>query len=72
VNARGRTCLVLQMQAYALSGSLTREEMAEATGLPGDRVNTIIRDLSLRDQEIRNAEAAERVRRHSVPERYTR
>lgn len=55
------------MHAYALSGALSREEMAQATGLPVEGVNTIIGELALREQELRNARAAEMVRRHSAP-----
>jgi hypothetical protein len=52
------------MQALALSNSLSREDMARATGLAKSRVDQIIRELTEQDQRRRNAEALERVRRH--------
>jgi hypothetical protein len=53
-----------RMQALALSNSLSREDMARATGLAKSRVDQIIRELTEEDQRRRNAEALERVRRH--------
>src|SRR5271154_1489078 len=58
------------MHAYALSGALSREEMAQATGLSLERVNAIIRELAEREQAARNARALEMVRRHSPPEMF--
>lgn len=53
-----------RLQALACSGSLSREDMARATGLAKSRVDQIIRELTEQDQRRRNAEAVERVRRH--------
>lgn len=53
-----------RMQALALSGSLSREDMARATGLAKSRVDQIIRELTEDDQRRRSEEAMERVRRH--------
>jgi len=53
-----------QMQAWALSNSLSRRDMAIATGLVKSRVDQIIRDLTLADQARKSREAVERVRRH--------
>lgn len=55
------------MQALALSNSLSREDMARATGLAKSRVDQIIRELTEEDQRRRNVEALERVRRHMPP-----
>lgn len=52
------------MQAWALSNTLSRHDMAVATGLAKSRVDQLIREASERDISRRNAEAAERVRRH--------
>jgi hypothetical protein len=56
------------MQALALSGSLSRQDMARAAGLSKTRVDQIIRELAEEDQRRRNAEGLERVRRHMGPE----
>jgi hypothetical protein len=56
------------MQALALSNSLSREDMARATGLAKSRVDQIIRELTDEDQRRRNAEALERARRHMPPD----
>ena len=53
-----------QMQAWALSNSLSRRDMAIATGLVKSRVDQIIRDLPLSDDARKAHEAVERVRRH--------
>jgi hypothetical protein len=53
-----------QMQAWALSSSLSRRDMAAATGLVKSRVDQIIRDLTLDDDARKAREAVERVRRH--------
>jgi len=55
------------MKALALSNSLSREDMARATGLAKSRVDQIIRELTEEDQRRRNAAALERVRRHMPP-----
>jgi hypothetical protein len=54
----------LRMQALALSNSLSREDMARATGLAKSRVDQIIRELTEADERRREAEALERFRRH--------
>lgn len=56
-----------QMQAWALSNSLSRQDMAVAVGLAKSRVDQIIRDLTLLDQARNAREAYERLRRH-MPE----
>lgn len=53
-----------RMQALALSGSLSREDMARATGLAKSRVDQIIRELTEEDARIRAVAAEERVSRH--------
>ncbi len=53
-----------QMQAWALSNSLSRRDMAIATGLVKSRVDQIIRELTLADEAWKSREAVERVRRH--------
>ena len=57
-----------QMQAWALSNSLSRHDMAVAVGLVKSRVDQIIRDLTLLDQARKAREAYERLRRHMPPE----
>lgn len=57
-----------QMQAWALSNSLSRQDMAVAVGLVKSRVDQIIRDLTLLDQTRNAREAYERLRRHMPPE----
>jgi hypothetical protein len=57
-----------QMQAWALSNSLSRQDMAIAVGLAKSRVDQIIRDLTLMDQARRAREAYERLARHMPPE----
>jgi hypothetical protein len=54
------------MQAWALSNTLSRADMAAATGLAKSRVDQLIREATEQDIERRNAAAAERVTRHSV------
>lgn len=56
-----------QMQAWALSNSLSRQDMAIAVGLVKSRVDQIIRDLTLLDQARNAREAYERLRRHMPP-----
>ncbi|HEX7298908.1 MAG TPA: hypothetical protein VF257_07855 [Solirubrobacteraceae bacterium] len=53
-----------QMQAWALSNSVSRRDIAVATGLVKSRVDQIIRDLTLADDARKAREAVERVRRH--------
>lgn len=53
-----------RMTALALSGSLSRRDIAEAVGLNKSRVDQILRELAIADQNLKNAAAAERVRRH--------
>jgi hypothetical protein len=57
-----------QMQAWALSNSMSRQDMAIAVGLVKSRVDQIIRDLTLLDQARNAREAYERLRRHMPPE----
>jgi hypothetical protein len=57
-----------QMQAWALSNSLSRHDMAVAVGLVKSRVDQILRDLTLLDQARNAREAYERLRRHMPPE----
>lgn len=57
-----------QMQAWALSNSLSRHDMAVAVGLVKSRVDQIIRDLTLVDQARNAREAYERLRRHMPPD----
>jgi hypothetical protein len=57
-----------QMQAWALSNSLSRQDMAVAVGLVKSRVDQIIRDLTLLDQARNAREAYDRLRRHMPPE----
>jgi hypothetical protein len=56
-----------QMQAWALSNSVSRQDMAVAVGLAKSRVDQIIRELTLWDQARNAQEAYERLRRH-MPE----
>ena len=53
-----------RMQALALSGSLSREDMALATGLAKSRVDQIIRELAEEDARQRAVAARERISRH--------
>lgn len=52
------------MQAWALSNTLSRHDMALATGLAKSRVDQLIREAAERDIATRNAAAAARVARH--------
>jgi hypothetical protein len=52
------------MQAWALSNTLSRHDMALATGLAKSRVDQLIREATERDIAIRNRAARERVGRH--------
>ncbi len=56
------------MQAWALSNSLSRQDMAIAVGLVKSRVDQIIRDMTLLDQARNAREAYERLRRHMPTE----
>jgi hypothetical protein len=60
-----------QMQAWALSNSVSRQDMAIAIGLAKSRVDQIIRELTLLDQARNAREAYERLRRH-MPEELLR
>lgn len=53
-----------RLLALALSNSLTREEMSEATGLSVDAVNQMIREHAEERARTRNAAALEMVKRH--------
>jgi hypothetical protein len=52
------------MQAWDLSHTLSRHDMAVATGLVKSRVDQLIREAAERDIARRNAAAAERIARH--------
>lgn len=52
------------MQAWALSNTLSREDMAVATGLAKSRVDQLIREATERDATARNASLTERTARH--------
>lgn len=52
------------MHAWALSNTLSRHDMAVATGLAKSRVDQLIREATERDITRRNAAAAERLGRH--------
>ena len=52
------------LHALALSGSLSRRDMATATGLNKSRVDQIIKEMAEEDQRHKNVAAAERVHRH--------
>lgn len=60
------------MQALACSGSLSREDMARATGLAKSRVDQIIRELTLADRAAKAHRALEQVRRHMPDELFQR
>jgi predicted transposase YdaD len=53
-----------RLLALALSNSLSRDEMSEATGLSVDSVNELIRAHAEQRANVRNAAALEMVRRH--------
>jgi hypothetical protein len=52
------------MQALALSNTLSREDMAVATGLAKSRVDQLIREITERDVARKGAAAANRAARH--------
>jgi hypothetical protein len=52
------------LYALATSGSLSRRDMATATGLNKSRVDQIISEMAAHDQDLQSAAATERVRRH--------
>jgi hypothetical protein len=52
------------MHAWALSNTLSRHDMAVATGLAKSRVDQLVREAAERDIARGNAAAAESVRRH--------
>jgi hypothetical protein len=53
-----------RLTALALSGTVTRKDMARACGLNKSRIDQIIAAHARRIQAIRNTAAAARVRRH--------
>ena len=57
-----------QMQAWASSNSLSRQDMAIAVGMHKSRVDQIIRDLTLADRAITAHRALEQMRRHMPDE----
>ncbi len=57
-----------QMQAWALSNSLSRQDMAIAVDMHKSRVDQIIRDLTLADRAVKAQRALERMRRHMPDE----
>ena len=57
-----------QMQAWALSNSVSRQDMATAVGMHKSRVDQIIRDLTLSDRAIKARAAVEQMRRHMPDE----
>jgi hypothetical protein len=61
-----------RMQALACSGSLSREDMARATGLAKSRVDQIIRELTLADRAVKAQRALEQMRRHMPDELFQR
>ena len=52
------------LHALALSGSLSRHDMATATGLNKSRVDQIIREMAEEDRRQKNLAGGERTRRH--------
>jgi len=57
-----------QMQAWALSNSVSRHDMARAIGVHKTRVDQIVRELTLLDQERTARQMIERLRRHMPDE----
>ena len=57
-----------QMQAWALSNSLSRHDMARAIGVHKTRVDQIVRELTLLDQERKAREIIARIRPHMPDE----
>lgn len=57
-----------QMQAWASSHSLSRQDMATAVRMHKSRVDQIIRDLTLADDSIKARRALEQMRRHMPDE----
>ncbi len=53
-----------RLTAFALSNSLSREEMAAATGLTVEKVHQVIKEHAEQLAHKRNAAALERVRLH--------
>jgi hypothetical protein len=53
-----------RLLALASSGSLSRRDMATATGLNKSRVDQIIREMAEAEQAAKNAAAHETVQRH--------
>jgi Lon protease-like protein len=57
-----------KMQAWALSNSLSRHDMAMAIGMHKSRVDQIIRELTLHDQAVTTKRLMEQMRRHVADE----
>ena len=55
----------------ALSNSLSRHDMARAAGLNKTRVDQVIREMAEEDQQRKNREGEERVRRHMPSGRFS-
>jgi hypothetical protein len=55
------------MHAWAVSNTLSRHDMAIATGLVKSRVDQIIREAADQQRFIRDAAGRERVARHMPP-----
>ena len=53
------------MAAWALSNSLSRQDMAAATGLAKSRVDQIIREMYELERGLAARECADRVARHT-------
>lgn len=56
-----------RMLALAVSNSLSRRDMATATGLAKSRVDQILRELSAEHDASRSGALSERVKRHDRP-----
>jgi hypothetical protein len=54
-----------RMAAFALSNTLSREDMAVATGLAKSRVDQILREVAARYADHRRNAGAERTARHA-------
>jgi hypothetical protein len=67
---RGQMKRDRQMQAWALSNSLSRQDMARAVGISKSRVDQIIRELTLHDQAVTTKRLMEQMRRHMTDEQY--
>jgi uncharacterized protein with beta-barrel porin domain len=54
-----------RMAAFALGNTLSREDMAVATGLAKSRIDQILREVAARYAEHRRNSGAERIARHA-------